>query len=156
MLPELVFQDVFYRLYIMICSPLHLHENGSLEGFQNAQLAPALTDTAIACLKICGPGWRPMHAARDSTWRQSPAEAKLLCSQRFSSKMTLMMEHGLWLDLPAHLLHLQRVFQAKVPQEIIKELICVAAEGWHLLYLRSWHISIQQFTVSSSSLHLHR
>ena len=25
MLPELVFQDVLYGLYIMICSPLHLH-----------------------------------------------------------------------------------------------------------------------------------
>ena len=65
------------------------------------------------------------------------------------------MQHGLWLGPPAYLLHFERIFQAKAPQEIIKELVCVTAEGCHLLYLRSWQMSAQQFTVSSTSLHLH-
>ena len=54
--------------------------------------------------------------------------------------MLLIVEHGLWLNRSTHLLHLQRVFQAEVPQEIIKELVCVTAEGRHLHYLRSWQM----------------
>ena len=42
-----------------------------------------------------------------------------------------------------------------MPQEIIKKLICVTAEGWHLLYLCSWQMSIEWFPLSFTSLHLH-
>ena len=113
MFPELVFQDVLYGLHIMICSPLHLHRMAA---------------------------WKPsyMHSFhKPSQVQQTSAIASLKVMPS-----TSMMVKRPWHNFLAHLLHLQRLLQAKVPQEIIKELVCVTAEGWYLLYLRSWQMSL--------------
>ena len=166
MLPELVFQDVLYCLHIMICSPLHLHGIAAWNPFHMLsfhQRFQVQQKPAIACLlrsKLA------IHAdCMDGTHRQRPAEGKpAVLTMVWNSSVHLLRKDArcfqcrnmaCWPDALTHLLHLQRILQTKVPQDIIKELVCVTAEGWHLLYLRSWQMSLQQSLVPSTSLRLH-